>query len=119
MEFNSDPDLLPGYLKFWCSSVVKKGYSGTALFVKQDICGDVTTVSDVSSSSSNGEEKVGKAAKDPKVKKNQKSISSFFGTAPASKKKTASATVSSAEVCVNNAYTLHQLNCMIPLRSHT
>ena len=28
---------IPGYTSFWCSSVLRKGYSGTAIFVRNDI----------------------------------------------------------------------------------
>jgi exonuclease III len=100
-DFSRDPHLLPGYVKFWSSSVAKKGYAGTAIFVKRDISGGVTAAESSSSSkdtdtdrdtdrdtnrdrdiSAEGHEKAGSEAGGKKGKAppraQQSSLSSFF-----------------------------------------
>ena len=57
-------ELLPGYAQFWASSTAKKGYSGTALFLK-----DTIAMSD--------DMRQNNCHTTPA--KSQKSISSFFG----------------------------------------
>lgn len=37
---------IPGYTSFWCSSVLKKGYSGTAIFVRNEIMNGYYNTSD-------------------------------------------------------------------------
>lgn len=73
-ELDTDETLLPDYCKFWASSVQKKGYSGTALFIQRALC------SEMSSSSGAGS---GEGTKAPP--KGQKSIASFFGAPKAVK----------------------------------
>lgn len=85
-DFNADAELAPGYVKFWASSVAKKGYSGTALFIKQSICGDITrSRGDVRDKEDAVEDKDETSGSTRKKKGKQKSISSFFAAAASTK----------------------------------
>ena len=89
-DIDADESLLPGYRKFWASSVTKKGYSGTALFIKSGMCMDIAT--DTVSSNDKASSEVEKPTK-------QKSIASFFGAAPktATKKTNKKATATAVQ----------------------
>ena len=102
-EFNADPNLLPGYEKFWSSSVTKKGYSGTAMFVKRSICGDVTQRSQNDST--------GKS-----ISKGQKSISSFFSSSVSKPTKTSTTKNQSDDLAVDSSASSSSQEGDVPLR---